>query len=145
MDPKRANKEARCSKMGPNFMKIHAKSDQNPSKSIPNPSLERGPEKTRKIRKSDAPDSSPAFRFWTKSRPKWHPKIINKSTPKKYAKMMAKGAKRDGKWSRNGIQNHEKSIQKLMSKNNKKIMSNLGNHGFSLRKTYNSQKSRFTN
>ena len=33
---------------------------------------------------------------------------MKKSTPKKYAKMMAKGSKRDGKWSRNGIQNHEK-------------------------------------
>jgi len=48
MDPKRMEKEAKCSKMDPNFMKFHAKSDQNPSKSIQNPSLERGPEKTRK-------------------------------------------------------------------------------------------------
>ena len=31
-----------------NVMKIHVKSNQNPSKSIQNPSLERGPEKTRK-------------------------------------------------------------------------------------------------
>ena len=62
----------------------------------------------KKVRKSDAPDSSPACGFWTKSGPNWHPKIMKKSTPKKYAKMMAKGSKRDGKWSRNGIQNHEK-------------------------------------
>jgi len=32
---------------------------------------------------------------------------MKKSTPKKYAKMMSKGSKINGKWSRNGIQNHE--------------------------------------
>ena len=62
----------------------------------------------KKVRKSDVPDRCWDYRFWIKNRPEWHPKIIKKSTPKKYAKMMAKGSKRDGKWSRNGIQNHEK-------------------------------------
>ena len=67
------------------------------------------PRKNKKnIEKSDAPDCSWVNGFGAKSAPKWHPKIMKKSTPKKYAKMMAKGSKRDGKWSRNGIQNHEK-------------------------------------
>ena len=59
--------------------------------------------------KSDAWDCSWVNGFGAKSGPKWHPKIIKNSIPKKYVKMMAKGLKIDGKWSRNGIQNHEKS------------------------------------
>ena len=70
---------------------------------------DRGPEKTQFFfEKSDAQACCWDYRFWSKSRPKWHPKIMKNSTPKKYAKMMAKGSKRDGKWSRNDIQNHEK-------------------------------------
>ena len=98
MDPKRANKEARCSKIDPNFMKIHAKSDQKTIK-IHQKSMPRARPKKNNIslEKSDAWDCSWVNGFGAKSHPKWHPKIMKKSTPKKYAKMMAKGSKRDGK------------------------------------------------
>ena len=58
--------------------------------------------------KRDAPDCQPDYRFGGKKDPRWHPKIMNKSIPKKYAKMKAKGSKRYGKWCQNGFQNHEK-------------------------------------
>ena len=98
--------------MAPETIKIHQKSmpRSRPRKNI------------FFFEKSDARDCQPDYRFEAKSGPKWHPKIMKKSTPKKYAKMMAKGSKRDGKWSRNGIQNHEKSIQNSMSKNDRKII-----------------------
>ena len=80
--------------------------------------------------KSDAWACCPVNGFGAKSAPKRHPKIMKKSTPKKYAEMMAKGSKRDGKWSRNGIQNHAKSLQNSMSKNDRTIMEkNMKNEG----------------
>ena len=57
--------------------------------------------------KSDVPDCQPDYRFEAKNCPKWYPKIMKNSTPKKYAKMKAKGSKRHGKWCQNGFQNHE--------------------------------------
>ena len=58
MDPKRANKEARCSKMDQNFMKIHAKSNQKTIKIHQKSMPDRGPEKNMIFyEKSDAWDS----------------------------------------------------------------------------------------
>ena len=96
--------------MAPETIQIHPKS-------IPGA---RPRKKQKKVRKSDAPDSSPAYRFWTKSAPKWHLKTIKNSIPKKYAKMMAKGSKSDGKWSRNGIQNHENQYKVRSRKSHRK-------------------------
>ena len=45
--------------------------------------------------------------FGAKSGLKMASEDHEKSTPKKYTKMMAKGSKRHGKWNQNGSQNHE--------------------------------------
>ena len=54
------------------------------------------------------------------------PKIMKETILKKWAKMTAKGSKRDGKSSRNGIQNHEKintkfDCEKWLKKHGKSI------------------------
>ena len=80
-------KETKFSKMDPHFMKIHAKSNQNPSKSIQNPSLERGPEKTRK--KFEKVTLRPAVGIIDFG-PKVVQKGIEKSSKNQYRKSMPK-------------------------------------------------------
>ena len=52
--------------------------------------------KTIKILENDLKTGLGFFILGAKSDPEWHPKNMKKSTPKKYAKMMAKGSKQYG-------------------------------------------------
>ena len=76
---------------------------QNPPKNLQNPSnIDAQNEAMNKhvfFEKSDVWDCCSFPRLGSKSRPKWHPKIMKKPTSKKYAKIMAKGSKQFGKLS----------------------------------------------